>query len=1135
MATLDHLKCSLRQQQATAGGALVSQPLSDEQYSTGFNIFKEGSITYNDFIQSQLTQVLTPIFKSRLRVSVLEVGPGPKSVLGCVPLEMRRKITTYSALEPNELFAPQLEEWLKSADENGLPLPCLQGEPDVRRTPFDLSSSKKTFCNGKFDVILFCHSMYGMHPKHEYLRAALDLLVDQVANSTVIVFHRNGPLHLEGLVPYQVATFPAGIVRVENTDDSLDRVTSFIAGYVPDTKAIKLEWRQICRSLGRHAESHLIFAAPEVMMAFTRHSTALPDLTSRVPVADGEMQVKNREARLHRPAAVIRPSTIQHVQECVLWALKHRMALTVVGGGHSGHCLWPNVVAIDMSAFNEVHVLTDAKVGGLVVAGAGCKTGDIITKAMEKGLTVPLGSRPSVGAGLWLQGGIGHLARIHGLTCDAIVGAILVSVESGQILCIGHVPPNHQPAGAIRPENEDDLLWGIKGAGTNFGIVISVVFTAQPALFFSVRKWIIPMSDGDEAHRKLGDFDRAVVSQLPRGSSADAYLYWDAGKPHLGITMYEATPFKPTLGPPPPVASPIARALGAEYNFRIVDSIGLFDTEMYMSTMHGGHAGGKTSSFKRCVFLRDIGTPNVSSALIAAVETRPSSLCYLHLLHGGGAVRDVPETASAFGCRDWDFACVITGVWPRDKDGTDVVRAVVEWVYSIAATLLPLGTGVYGADLGPDPRDAALAAKAFGPNLGRLARLKHAVDPRNMLAYACPLPMKPMEPGLIILVTGDSCVGKDYCADVWADLFNRNGQTARVVSISDAIKRQYATVTGANLNRLLHEREYKEKHRPALTAFFQDRVQERPRMLEEHFLEVVYGAVDVDVFFITGMRDEAPVADLSHLVPDSMLIDVRVSASGETRRLRRGLLNGEKRCNGTTDHHGESASSDADYSPSMEFHNSVEGNEALTDFASKRLLPLVHDNLNKLADMIRVIPDFPRQGIDFRHVLDIAQKTGGLALSASLLQTHFTGDWDKVDAIVCCETGGFIFASALALQLGKPLVPIREAGKLPSPTVSVAKSSSHISSGANGVHERRIEMDRDVLSRGASVVVVDDAFASGETMCAVMELLKQVGFGMERVSVMVVAEFPLHRGRALLRSRGFGRVIVQSLLVFGGA
>jgi hypothetical protein len=52
-----------------------------------------------------------------------------------------------------------------------------------------------------------------------------------------------------------------------------------------------------------------------------------------------------------------------------------------------------------------------------------------------------------------------------------------------------------------------------------------------------------------------------------------------------------------------------------------------------------------------------------------------------------------------------------------------------------------------------------------------------------------------------------------------------------------------------------------------------------PRLPEEHFLNVVYGAVDVDVLLITGMRDEAPVAVLSHLVSNSRhsrLLEVHV-------------------------------------------------------------------------------------------------------------------------------------------------------------------------------------------------------------------------------------------------------------------
>ena len=67
------------------------------------------------------------------------------------------------------------------------------------------------------------------------------------------------------------------------------------------------------------------------------------------------------------------------------------------------------------------------------------------------------------------------------------------------------------------------------------------------------------------------------------------------------------------------------------------------------------------------------------------------------------------------------------------------------------------------------------------------------------------------------------------------------------------------------------------------------------------------------------------------------------------------------------------------------------------------------------------------------------------------------------------------------------------------------------------------------------MVVVDDVLSSGETLNAVLQLLTQVGIDAENISVMIVAEFPVHGGRALLRRRGFGLVGIQSLLVFGGA
>jgi adenine phosphoribosyltransferase len=152
------------------------------------------------------------------------------------------------------------------------------------------------------------------------------------------------------------------------------------------------------------------------------------------------------------------------------------------------------------------------------------------------------------------------------------------------------------------------------------------------------------------------------------------------------------------------------------------------------------------------------------------------------------------------------------------------------------------------------------------------------------------------------------------------------------------------------------------------------------------------------------------------------------------------------------------------------------------------------------------------------------------------MQTHFTGDWARVNVIACCEAGGFVFASALASRIDVPLALMREAGKLPPPTVSVLKSTSHISSLASShSKENRIELDQDLIPRGASVLVVDDVLATGRTLCAVLQLLEKANIGAKDVSIMVVAEFPFHRGRELLRQCGFGGVNIQSLLVFDGA
>jgi adenine/guanine phosphoribosyltransferase-like PRPP-binding protein len=116
-----------------------------------------------------------------------------------------------------------------------------------------------------------------------------------------------------------------------------------------------------------------------------------------------------------------------------------------------------------------------------------------------------------------------------------------------------------------------------------------------------------------------------------------------------------------------------------------------------------------------------------------------------------------------------------------------------------------------------------------------------------------------------------------------------------------------------------------------------------------------------------------------------------------------------------------------------------------------------------------------------------------------------------------------------------PLVLIRKAGKVPPPTISASKSASHVSRAATGgLKGERIEVDRALISKARSVVVVDDVLATGSTLRAVLSLLTQAGIQDSHITVMVVAEFPAHRGRDMLSRSGFGRTQIQSLLVFEG-
>jgi len=156
--------------------------------------------------------------------------------------------------------------WTTSETES--PLPCLENPPNIYRIPFVLQdnigsgTSTGTRDNDeKYDIILFCHSMYGMKPKHRFIERALEMLVERPQGGMVAVFHRDA-LYLDGLVCHRTASFPTRVVGVANDDEVLDCFAPFVAGFIMQDvdvdKAIRVDWREVCRKVLTGASARVL-------------------------------------------------------------------------------------------------------------------------------------------------------------------------------------------------------------------------------------------------------------------------------------------------------------------------------------------------------------------------------------------------------------------------------------------------------------------------------------------------------------------------------------------------------------------------------------------------------------------------------------------------------------------------------------------------------------------------------------------------------------------------------------------------------------------------------------------------------------------------------------------------------------
>jgi FAD/FMN-containing dehydrogenase len=183
--------------------------------------------------------------------------------------------------------------------------------------------------------------------------------------------------------------------------------------------------------------------------------------------------------------------------------------VAVRGGGHNpaGHCVLDGGVVIDLSMMRGVDVKADAK---LALAQGGATWLDFDSATQAFGLVTPGGVVGSTGvAGLTFGGGIGHLTAQHGLTCDNLVGAEVVTPEGAVV--------------RASQDEEAELLWGLRGGGGNFGVATRLEFRLHP-LERVVGGRLVFIGDGvSEALRRFRD----IVTGAPRDLSCSGLLELD--------------------------------------------------------------------------------------------------------------------------------------------------------------------------------------------------------------------------------------------------------------------------------------------------------------------------------------------------------------------------------------------------------------------------------------------------------------------------------------------------------------------------------------------------------------------------------------------------------------------------------
>jgi FAD/FMN-containing dehydrogenase len=400
-----------------------------------------------------------------------------------------------------------------------------------------------------------------------------------------------------------------------------------------------------------------------------------------------------------RPAAIVYCANPDDVVHAVNHARSRGCLVAVRSGGHNvaGLSVCDDGMVIDLSRMKKMAVDPERRIAR---AEAGLNLGEFDAATQAHGLATTMGVNSDTGiAGLTLGGGFGKLGRKHGLTCDNLIAAEIVTAD-GQLL-------------RTSASEHAELFWALRGGGGNFGIVTAFEYRLHPldqALL--VGSVLHAYDHAREALRFYDQFshnapdevsvDAAFVT-LPSGDRAFSISACYVGSPEAG---------EPVIAPLMKFGHPIESRLQAI---------------PYLQIQSAGDSlfpRGRRYYWK-AQFLHQISDGAID-ALLDSYARAPNHSSLLVFQQVGGAITRVPASHSAYANRDAALDCFPIAIWDNPADD----EANMRWARDLWNAVRPFSTGgVYANNLGDEGDERV--RDAYGANYARLAAIKKQYDPTN--------------------------------------------------------------------------------------------------------------------------------------------------------------------------------------------------------------------------------------------------------------------------------------------------------------------------------------------------------------------------------------------------------------------